>query len=71
VIVYALENLMPKFRSDGITKEQIQEMIDTVRTDIGALSATTDATTEIKDYVTGRIAEDGPIDRSVSANYGS
>lgn len=71
VIVYALENLMPKFRNDGITIEQMQSMIKAVRTDVGTLSATTDATMEIRDYTTERIAEGGPIDRSVSANYSS
>lgn len=71
VIVYALENLMPKFAGDGIEKAQIVSMIEAIKVDTSALAATTDTTQEIKDYITERLSENSAIERSVTANFGS
>lgn len=70
VIVYALENLMPKFKSDGVTREQITAMIAAVQEDTASLPATTDVTVNIKNYVDERLAPDGGIARTLIANYG-
>ncbi len=71
VIVYAMENLMPKFKSDGVTRGQIEVMIEAVRADTAELVATTDVTTEIREYIGQRLAEDGGVVRSLNANYGA
>lgn len=71
VIVYALENYMAKFKSDGVTREQIESMIANVKADADLLDATTDTTQEIKDYILSRLADDSGISRSITANYGS
>ena len=71
VIVFALQNLMPKFRSDGVSKDDMQSMIDAVREDVSRLVATTDVTEKIRDGIQELIEEDGSIDRSVNAIYGS
>ncbi len=70
VIVYALENLMPKFKSDGVTRDQIETMIAAVRADTAALPATTDVTVSIRDYIGERLAENGGVARTFAANYG-
>lgn len=70
VIVYALENLMPKFKSDGVTRGQIETMIAAVREDTAQLPATTDVTVDIKNYIDERLAADGGVARTLAANYG-
>lgn len=70
VIVYALENLMPKFKSDGVTRGQIETMIAAVREDTALLPATTDVTVGIKNYIDQRLAADGGVARTLVANYG-
>lgn len=71
VIVYALENNMSKFKSDGVTREQIESMIADVKADVELLEATTDITLEIKEYIVSRLADDSGISRNITANYGS
>lgn len=71
VIVYALENLLPKFVSDGVGRAEVVSMVESIKADIETMPATTDTTQEIKDYINQRISEDGAIERGITANFGS
>lgn len=71
VIVYAMENYMSKFKSDGVTREKIEAMIADVKADVESLDATADTTVQIKEYIVSRLADDSGISRSIAANYGA
>lgn len=51
IITFSLENHMAKFRSDGVTKEQISQACSDVWESIGSLEATDEKTIEIQQSI--------------------
>lgn len=70
LVVYALENFMAKFHSDGVSAERVQTLCEVVRADVESLDATMDKTQELRDKVVERLATAGAIERAYNANFG-
>lgn len=69
VMTYSLENYMQKFKSDGVSREEIEGLIESIREHVKVLEATDDITEGIKDYIAIRITEGGVIEEKVTSAY--
>lgn len=70
VIVFSIENYMTKFRSDGITEEDMTTVCNELLADAQSLDATDEKTEEIRDYIIGRLTpETGDIWVKLSLTY--
>lgn len=69
-IVYSLETYMTKFRSDDITREQLETMCNNILGDIERLEATADKTQEIRTYIRERLdLKNGDIWPKIELSY--
>lgn len=53
--IYKIETYAKKFRSEGVEKKDIQEVFDTVKEEVSAISTTTDKTETMKNKLSGRM----------------
>lgn len=69
VIVYSLENYMQKFKSDGITRKQIEELCKRLLADTERLAASDDKTLEMKEYILRGVQENGNVYLKINSIY--
>ena len=70
VITFSIENYLTKFKSDGVTKEEISAMCDSLWNNVSALVVTDDKTQEIKDFILDRLrSETGDIRIKLDLSY--